>query len=170
MPRLGWNFRLRGETMKLRNSYLLLPILCVSIWAASPPTPTRGSAPDTALRSVKHVFIEKMDNNFDQDLRIQISRQFKGDVSVVLDREIADAILVANTKTDRGGFGWGTLKYLGLDHTANGTMTMVDKSGKTILWSEEVGDRAPWASGQITDNGRRTMAARLIGKLRRAMR
>lgn len=169
--------------MKLLSSPVLLTVLAASTvcagagpaaGAAAAPTPTRGNtaaAPDASmLRSVKRVFIEKMDNDFDQDLRIQITRQFKGDVNVVLDRELADAVIVAVTKTDKGGFGWATLKYMGLDHTANGTLTMVDKSGKLVLWTDQVGDRAPWATGQLTESGRHTLAARLVRKMRQAMR
>ena len=125
-----------------RTSFLLVPFLAIPLLAGSP---TRGSLPVDAsasvLRSVKRVFIEKMDNDFDRDLRIQISRQFKGDVNVVLDRELADAVLVASTRSDKGGMGWGTLKQLGLDKNSNGTLTLVDKSGKTILWADEAGDQ-----------------------------
>ena len=153
-----------------RASFLLVPFLAIPLLAGSPPTPTRGGAAEaSALRSVKRLFIEKMDNDFDQDLRIQITRQFKGDVNVVLDRDMADAVIVAVTKSDKGGIGWGTLKYMGLDRTSNGTLTMVDKSGKTILWADEAGDRAPWTTGNITDSGRRTLAARLVHKMKQAM-
>jgi hypothetical protein len=154
-----------------RASLLLFPFLAVSVFAGSPAAPTRGgSAPEpTALRAVRRIFIEKMDNNFDQDLRIQISRQFKGDVNVVLDRDLADAVVVAVTRSDKGGIGWGTLKYMGLDKTSDGTLTMVDKAGKTVLWADEAGDRAPWASGNLTDSGRRTLAARLVHKMKVAM-
>jgi hypothetical protein len=153
-----------------RVSFLLLPILAIPLLAVSPPLPTRGGVPEPSqLRSLRRLFIEKMDNDFDQDLRVQISRQFKGDVNVVLDRDMADAIIVAVTKSDKGGIGWGTLKYMGLDRTSAGTLTMLDKSGKTILWSDEAGDRAPWATGMLTDSGRRTLAARLVHKLKVAM-
>jgi hypothetical protein len=160
---------LREAYMK-RASFLLLPFLAIPLMAGSPPVPTRGGAAEPSqLRLVRRLFIEKMDNDFDQDLRVQITRQFKGDVNVVLDRDLADAVIVAVTKSDKGGFGWGTLKYMGLDRNSAGTLTMVDKSGKTILWAEEAGDRAPWATGIITDSGRRTLATRLVHKLKTAM-
>lgn len=135
-------------------------------------SPTRGAAEPaaSALRSVKRVFIEKMDNDFDKDLRVQISRQFKGDVNVVLDRDMADAIMVASTRSDKGGIGWGTLKYMGLDKNSNGTLTLMDKAGKTILWADEVGDRAPWMTGNLTDGARRTLASRLVHKMKSSMR
>lgn len=153
-----------------RASFLLVPFLAIPLLAGS-PVPTRGSSPTEAsvLRSVKRVFIEKMDNDFDQDLRVQITRQFKGNVNVVLDREMADAVLVAVTRSNKGGLGWGTLKYMGLDKNSNGTLTLVDKAGKTILWADEAGDRAPWMTGAPTDSARRTLASRLVKKMRSAM-
>jgi hypothetical protein len=148
---------------------LLMPFLVIPLLAGS-PVPTRGGSADPSpLRSVRRVYIEKMDNDFDQDLRVQITRQFKGDLNVVLDRDMADAVISAVTKSDKGGFGWGTLKYMGLDRTSNGTLTMVDKAGKTILWADEAGDRAPWATGILTDSGRRTLATRLVHKMKQAM-
>ena len=154
-----------------RVSFLLVPFFVVPLLAGSPPAPTRGSssAEASVLRAVKRVFIEKMDNNFDQDLRVQITRQFKGEVNVVLDREMADAVLMAVTRSDKGGIGWGTLKYMGLDKNSNGTLTLVDKLGKTILWADEAGDRAPWMTGAPTDTARRTLASRLVRKMKQAM-
>lgn len=152
-----------------RALFVLLPVLAIPMLAGSPPFPTRTAATESALRSVKRVFIEKMDNDFDQDLRIQITRQFKGDMNVVLDREMADAVIVAVTKSNKDGVGWGTLKYMGLDRNSAGTLTMVDKSGKMILWADEAGDRAPWATGILSDSGRRTLATRLVHKMKLAM-
>ena len=154
-----------------RSSFLLMPFLVVPLLAGTPPPPTRGSSPaePSPLRSVKRVFIEKMDNDFDQDLRVQITRQFKGELNVVLDREMADAVILAATRADKGGIGWGTLKYMGLDANSNGKLTMMDKSGKTVLWAEESGDRAPWMTGHPTDSARRTLASRLVRKMKQAM-
>ena len=154
--------------MKRASSFLFLPILVIPLTAGS-SVPAASTGEVTQIHSVKRVFIEKMDNDFDQDLRIQISRQFKGSVNVVLDRDMADAVITAATKADKGGVGWGTLKYMGLDRNSAGTLTMVDKSGKTILWADEAGDRAPWATGGLTDSGRRTLATRLVHKMKAAM-
>lgn len=142
-------------------------LLSVSAWAGAAAPPSRTPEP-SALRSIKRVYIEKMDNGFDQDLQIQITRQFKGELNVVLDRDLADAVLVGSTKSS-GGIGKGTLKYIGLDNASNSALTMLDKSGKTILWAEEAGDRAPWSSGNVNDSGRHAMAQRLVRKLKSAM-
>ncbi len=124
---------------------------------------------NTSLRIVSKVFIEKMPNEFDNELRVQITRQFKGRVNVVLDREVADAVLVGANKEDKAGGGKATLRYLGLDTVNAGTLTLIDKSGKVILWSDEAGDRAPWfSSGGVTPNAQKTIAERLVRKMKRA--
>lgn len=121
------------------------------------------------LKTVQKVFIEKMENEFDNDLRVQITRQFKGKVNVVLDRELADAILVGVNKGDKASGGKATLRYLGLDSVTAGTLTLIDKSGKIILWADEAGDRAPWFSTNgVVPTIRKTIAERLVRKMKRA--
>ncbi len=127
-----------------------------------------GSA-NSSLKTVSKVFIEKMQNDFDNDLRIQITRQFRGRVNVVLDRTAADAVLVAVSKEDKANGTRATLRYLGLDSVSAGTLTLIDKSGTMILWTDEAGDRAPWiSSGGLAPNVKKTVAERLIKKLKRA--
>ena len=100
-----------------------------------------GSA-NASLKTVQKVFIEKMEADFDNDLRVQITRQFKGRVNVVLDRDMADAILIGVNKDDKASNAKATLRYLGLDSATGGTLTLFDKSGKVVLWADEAGDRA----------------------------
>ena len=157
--------------MMTRAFFVAALSFALPVLAGSPPTRGNAAGQNEAspLGQVRKVFIEKMDNDFDHDLQIQITRQFKGGLNVVLDREMADAILVGISKADRGGIGRGTLKYMGLDNSGISTLTLLDKSGKTILWAEEAGDRAPWASGYVNDSGRRAIAQRLVRKLKSAM-
>jgi len=51
-----------------------------------------------ALRNIHKVYIEKMPNDLDQYLRAEISKQFKGAVTVVLDKNDADGILAGITR------------------------------------------------------------------------
>lgn len=120
------------------------------------------------LRSVKKVFIEKMDNNLDQYLRAEFSKQFKGQVVVVLDPKDADAILAGVGEEQKGTGAKITGRYLGLHDVATGTVSLLDKEGKTILWSDEAGDRSlMW--GAMKRGGQRKVADRLVGKLKKAM-
>jgi len=74
----------------------------VAAGAAAQPTPPDSSlppapaevaggtpqppAPPVTLRSIRKVFIDKMPNDLDQYLRAEIAKQFKGSLTVVLDR------------------------------------------------------------------------------------
>jgi hypothetical protein len=143
--------------MRRRCLLAALFLFTIPAWAQSP------------LKSVQKIFIEKLGNDFDQDLRVQVTRQFKGQVNVVLDRAIADAILVGTSNTKDASGGQATLRYLGLDNVQAGTLTLLDKTGKIILWSDEAGDRAPWLTGGPTPSSRKVLAERLIRKLKRAI-
>ena len=120
------------------------------------------------LRSVHKVFIEKMDNNLDQYLRAEFTKQFKGEVMVVLEAKDADAILAGVGEEQKGTGAKITGRYLGLHDVATGTVSLLDKEGKTVLWSGEAGDRNMWV-GPMARGGQRKVADRLVSKLKKAM-
>jgi hypothetical protein len=121
-----------------------------------------------SLRNVKKIFIEKMPNDLDQYLRAEISKQFKGSVSVVLDKADADGILTGIGDEKKGTGAQITGRYLGLHDNATGTISLIDKSEKNILWTDEAGDRS-LLFGAMKRGGQRKVADRLISKLKKAM-
>ena len=121
-----------------------------------------------SLRSVGKVFIEKMDNDLDQYLRAEIVKQMKGRLIVVLDKNDADAILTGVNQEKKGTGAQITGRYLGLHDNATGTVSLLDKEGKVILWSDEAGDRS-LLFGPMKRGGQRKVADRLISKLKKAM-
>lgn len=122
----------------------------------------------TPLGSVRKIFIEKMDYNLDQYLRAEISKQFKGKVNVVLDKADADAILAGVGEQEKGTGAKVTGRYLGLHDVASGTVSLLDKEGKVILWSDEAGDRSLFW-GPLKRGGQRKVADRLVSKLKKAI-
>lgn len=137
-----------------------LAICALSIFSLYGETPT--------LNSVRKVFIEKMDNNLDQYLRAEFTKQFNGKVVVVLDVKEADAILAGVGEEQKGTGAKITGRYLGLHDVATGTVSLLDKQGKIVLWSGEAGDRNMWV-GPMARGGQRKVADRLISKLKKAM-
>jgi hypothetical protein len=138
----------------------------------SPPAPTGlttvppGGASD--LRSVRKIYVDKLDNDLDQYLRAEFFKQMKGRVSVVLEEKDADAILTGVSEVEKGTGAKITGRYLGLHDLATGTLSLVDKGRKVILWSDEAGDRS-LIFGSVRRGGERKVAERLIGKLKKAM-
>jgi hypothetical protein len=141
------------------RKFLILVLVCV-VCLLSQSTQTLGS--------VKKVFIDKMDNDLDQYLRAEIVKQFKGKLTVVLNREDADAILTGVNEEKKGTGAQITGRYLGLHDNATGTLSLLDKEGKILLWSDEAGDRS-LVFGAMKRGGQRKVADRLIGKLKKAM-
>ena len=108
----------------------------------------------SALSNVRTVFIEKMDNGLDQYLASSISAKFHGTLTVVLDRNAADAIL-------RG-------EGMAAQQTQNGTVQLVDKTGATVLWSGSAGDKSMMTLG-LKHGGEKQVADHLISELKKAM-
>lgn len=141
----------------------LLSVLATSAW-----TPLAFAQRSPSLHSIKKIYIEKMPNDLDQYLRAEISKQFKGSVTVVLDKNDADGILAGISEEKTGTGAQITGRYLGLHDNATGTVSMLDKEGKNILWTDEAGDRS-LMFGVMKRGGQRKVADRLIGKLKKAM-
>jgi hypothetical protein len=120
------------------------------------------------LSGVRKIFVEKMDYNLDQYIRAEFTKQFKGKVSVVLDKADADGILVGVGEQEKGTGAKVTGRYLGLHDVASGTISLLDKEGKVILWSDEAGDRSLFW-GPLKRGGQRKVADRLVSKLKKAI-
>lgn len=121
-----------------------------------------------SLASVKKIFIDKMPNDLDMYLRAEIAKQLKGRVTVVLDASDADGILTGVSEEEKGTGAKITGRYLGLHDVATGSVSLIDKDRKAILWSDEAGDRS-LMFGVMRRGGERKVADRLVGKLKKAM-
>src|SRR5438309_9300483 len=109
-------------------------ILSLALLAVSPGFATDKSVDTPPLKAIHKLYIEKMDNNLDQYLRAEIVKQFKGKLTVVLQINDADAILTGVNTEEKGTGAKVTGRYLGLHDVATGTVSLLDKEGKTLLW------------------------------------
>ena len=106
------------------------------------------------LSNVKKVYIEKMENNLDQYITSEISKQFHGTLQVTLDRPQADAIMKGVN--------------IAAQDTTIATVQLVDPSGKSILWSG-TGDDKDKLLLSLKHGGEQVLAAHLMRDLKRAM-
>ena len=120
------------------------------------------------LKSIHKIFMDKMPNDLDQSLRAEFVKQLNGKVIVVLDEKDADAILTGVSEEEKGTGAKITGRYLGLHDVATGTVSLVDKDRKILLWSDEAGDRS-LIFGVMKRGGERKVADRLVSKLKKAM-
>jgi hypothetical protein len=121
-----------------------------------------------SLNSIKKIYVEKMPNDLDQYIRAEFTKQLKGKVVIVLDKADADAILTGVSDEKKGTGAAITGRYLGLHDNASAAVTLVDKSEKTVLWSDEAGDRS-LLFGAMKRGGQRKVADRIVGKLKKAL-
>jgi hypothetical protein len=136
--------------------------------SAAPSLPPRPTPSAISIKNVRRLYIEKMDNDLDQYLSAEISKQLSGRVVVVLQKDAADAILrgVSSEKTGVGAAVTG--RYLGLHDNASGSITLVDPAETMVLWASEAGDRSlMW--GSLARGGQRKVASRLVGDLKKAL-
>ena len=131
-----------------------------------PPALAQDGAP--SLRSIKRIYVDKMDDDLDQYIRAEIQKKFHGGVTVVLKPEAADAILAGVSENQNGTRAAVTGRWLGLHDTATGSVSLLDKTGTTVLWSSEAGDRSMFF-GTWRRGGPRKVADRLVGNLKKAM-
>lgn len=121
-----------------------------------------------ALKDVKKIFIEKFNNDLDQYLRVEFTKQMKGRVAVTLDADEADAILTGVSENKTGVGAAVTGRYLGLHDNATAAISLLAKDRKTILWAGEAGDRS-LMFGVMTRGGPRKVADRIVSRLKKAI-
>ena len=107
-----------------------------------------------ALFNVKKVYVEKMENNLDQYITSEISRQFHGSLEVVLEKSKADGIIKGVN--------------LGAQNTTKATVQMVDPAEKAILWSATGGDRNKLFL-DLKHGGEQKIAEHLVKDLKHSM-
>ena len=149
-----------------RVSALSTCILALAAVLAPPAAAQEGDA--TSLRSIRRIYVDKMDNDLDQYIRAEIQKKFQGAITVVLKPEAADAILAGVSEHQNGTRATVTGRYFGLHDTATGSVSLLDKTGTTVLWSSEAGDRSV-LFGSMKRGGPRKVADRLISNLKKAM-
>jgi hypothetical protein len=107
-----------------------------------------------SLLSVRKIYVEKMDNNLDSYLISEISNEFHGNMTVVLDGGQADAIL--------------RQVPLGAQNTATRTVELVDPAGKELLWSGTSGDREAKFLA-MKHGGEQPIAERPVAQMKKGM-
>ena len=141
---------------------------CILALAGALVTPALAQDGAPSLRTIKRIYVDKMDNDLDQYIRAEIQKKFHGGVTVVLKPEAADAILAGVSENQNGTRAAITGRWLGLHDTATGSISLLDRTGTNVLWSSEAGDRSMFF-GTWRRGGPRKVADRLVGNLKKAL-
>ena len=134
------------------DCFRLSKLFAVALVAAS-ALPGWAQA-NPALFNVRKVYVEKVENNLDQYITSEISRQFHGSLEVVLDPAKADGIIKGIN--------------VGAQNTTKATIQLVDPSGKLVLWSGTGGDRDKLFL-DLKHGGQQKVAAHLVKEMHKAM-
>ena len=154
--------------MLLRYSFTALCTVWFSCYAAFAQAPS--APPAIVLSAVHRIYIEKMGTgNLDQYLRAEFIKQAKGRITVVLDRADADAVLTGSTEEKTGVGHAVTGRYLGLEDNTTAAISLVDPTGKQLLWATEAGDRSLFFS-VAHRGGERKVADRIVNQLLKVTR
>lgn len=121
------------------------------------------------LRSVHKIFVDPMAHDLDKYVREEIIKQMKERIVIVVDKDDADAILTGIDEVESGAGKKLTGRYLGLHNVATGTLSLLDREGKVLLWSDDAGDQAMMFTA-LKKGGQRKVAQRLVGKFLKAMK
>lgn len=127
------------------------------------------TSPPIPLPAVHKIFIEKMEGDLDQYLRAEFVKQGKGRLIVVLDKADADAVLTGSVDEKTGVGHAITGRYLGLEDNTTAAISLVDPTGKQLLWATEAGDRTLLFSVAHRGGGRK-VAERVVSQLLKATR
>ncbi len=157
------------------------PAASDAVAAAAAPKPPAAAealtiAPDRprvdSLKQVQRIFIEKMANDFDQHLRIEIGRQLSGRIQVVQRSEDADAVLTGSGSQSSGASA--LTGRIGLSDSASGSVFLVARGSGVDLWSSSAGDRSKLGTmtgiGMVKGRGPSKVAQRLIADLASALK
>lgn len=121
-----------------------------------------AAAPES-LGQVRRIYVARMPDNLDRYVRTEIYKQFKDKVAVVLDRREADGILV------EPGTGGNPPHRFAAASDARPTneilVSLLDRTGKVMLWSENVGSR----DDLYKRGGVHSVAEHLVHKLKHAI-
>jgi hypothetical protein len=147
------------------------PAVSPAVVPPDPPAvaPVRPATPAvTSLKQVRRLFIEPMENDLDQYISAEVVKELQGRITLVLNKESADAIL-RGVSENRTGVGAAiTGRYLGLHDNASGSITLIDRDETVVLWASEAGDRSlMW--GVMARGGQRKVADRLVNNLKKAL-
>lgn len=109
-----------------------------------------------------------MPDGLDRYIRKEITTQFKNKLAVVLRPEDADAIMAAVGRQKIGSGQSTTDRRVGLIDMSSGSVSVLDKKGKLVLWSSELHNQGVWW-GATTRGGLQKVANHLVHNLKTAM-
>jgi hypothetical protein len=150
------------------DTRVMQTILIVMLFVGATGAQIANSPAGSLLRSIQKIYVDKMPDGLDRYIRAEITKQFNGRLHVVPRPEDADAIMVSVDKRKTDAAPSSTGRRLELHDMSTGSISLLEKTGKVVLWASEVHDRGIWWAA-TKHGGPQKVAERVIQNLRRAM-
>ena len=135
--------------------------------ASAPVVREIPSAPTVqSIREIQTMFVEKMPDGLDGFIRDEIHSQLRHRLELVSSPDRADAIMRCDLEHEEGGHKATGIMF-GTKSHENATVRIYDRSGRRLLWEEEVTDKR----GVIgIHGGENKLAGRIVGKLKKQLK
>ncbi len=127
-----------------------------------------AAPPVRSIREIQTLLVEQMPEGLDAFIRDEIRSQLKHRLEVVSSLDQADAIMRCELEKEEGGHKVTNVtgRVFGTKGHESATVRVYDRSGRHLLWEEEVTDKR----GVIgIHGGENKLAGRIVGKLKKQL-
>jgi serine/threonine-protein kinase len=141
--------------------------------APAPSEPAPRPATSRVIESiidVRTLMIAKMPDQIDDFVRDELLKQLRNRIRVVTRPEEADAVMQCSVEEGQGGNAVTntTGHVLGVKGRKSATFKIFDRTGKRVLWQEEVSDKRGILHLRVDSNEK--LAERIVGKLKKDLK
>lgn len=128
--------------------------------------PEEAASPEvTSLAAVKTIYLRPANPDFDDSLREELKTELDGRMALAATPSAAEAIMDVVIQDQRGNAVSGTAgRVVGLKGTRKAIVTILDRSGKHLLWKVEVDNKHSLVTAMRDDT--RRLASRIAKRLR----
>jgi predicted Ser/Thr protein kinase len=128
-----------------------------------------AAPPVRSIREIQTLLVERMSEGLDGFIRDEIRMQLHNRLEVVSSPEQADAIMRCDVEKEEGGHKVtnATARVFGAKGHESATVRVYDRSGRQLLWEEEVTDKRGVMG---IHGGENKLASRIVGKLKKQLK
>ncbi|HEV8042622.1 MAG TPA: protein kinase [Bryobacteraceae bacterium] len=128
-----------------------------------------AAPPVRSIHEIQTLLVDRMPQGLDGFIRDEIRMQLHNRLEVVSSLDQADAIMRCDVEKEEGGHKVtnATARVLGAKGHESATVRVYDRSGRHLLWEEEVTDKRGVMG---IHGGENKLASRIVGKLKKQLK
>jgi hypothetical protein len=128
-----------------------------------------AAPPVRSIHEIQTLLVDRMPEGLDGYIRDEIRMQLHNRLEVVSSLDQADAIMRCDVEKEEGGHKVtnATARVFGAKKHESATVRVYDRSGRHLLWEEEVTDKRGLMG---VHGGENKLASRIVGKLKKQLK